>query len=58
MEKRYHLKDLTKILGIGRNTYYNWEQSGKIPKPKRDPMSRFRYWTEKDIRKLRKITGR
>jgi len=58
MEKRYYLDELVKILGIPRSTYYNWEREGKIPKPKRDPMSHYRYWTDSDVKKLKKITGR
>ena len=55
---RYYLADLIKILGISRNTFYNWERDGKVPVPKRDPMSNYRFWTESDIMKLKKITGR
>lgn len=58
MEKRYYLDEVIKILGIPRSTYYNWEREGKIPKPKRDPMSNYRYWTDADLKKLKKITGR
>lgn len=58
MNKRYYISDLVKVLGISRKTYYNWEHAGKIPKPHRDPMSGFRYWTKEDIEKLKKITGR
>ena len=58
MQDRYYLKDLIKILKISRNTYYNWEQAKKVPKPKRDPMSRYRYWTKKDIEELRKLARR
>ncbi len=58
MEKQYFIKDLEKILKISRKSYYNWEKSGKVPKAKRDPMSKYRYWTEDDIKKLKKITGR
>lgn len=58
MKERYYIEDIEKILRICRKTYYNWEKSGKIPKARRDPMSKFRYWTEEDIKKLRKITGR
>lgn len=57
-EKRYFIKDVVEILGISRRTYYNWENAGKIPEAKRDPMSGYRYWTEKDLKRLRKITGR
>ena len=57
-EKRYFIQEVIKILGISKKTYYNWEDAGKIPTPKRDPMSNYRYWTKKDIDKLKKITGR
>lgn len=58
MEKRYQIKDVERILNVTRRTYYRWEEDGKIPKAKRDPMSNQRYWTEEDIKKLKKITGR
>lgn len=58
MEKRYFIEDIEKELGITRRTYYNWEKSGKVPKARRDLMSRYRYWTEEDLKKLKKITGR
>jgi len=58
MQKRYHISDIIKTLGISRKTYYLWEEAKKIPKARRDPMSKYRYWTEKDIKRLRKITGR
>lgn len=58
MEKRYYIEDLIKFLAISRKTYYNWEAAGKVPEPKRDPMSNYRYWTDADIKKLKKITGR
>jgi len=57
-EKRYLIRDIVAILGVSRKTYYNWEEAGKIPEAKRDPMSGYRYWTESDLKKLRKITGR
>ena len=58
MEKKYFIKDLEGILRISRKSFYNWEKSGKVPKAKRDLMSKYRYWTEADIKKLKKITGR
>ena len=58
MKRRYAIKDIEKILNITRRTYYRWETAGKIPIAKRDPMSHKRYWTEEDIKKLKKITGR
>jgi DNA-binding transcriptional MerR regulator len=56
--RRYTLEDVIEILGISRKTYYNWENSKKIPKAKRDPMSKFRIFDDADIKRLRKITNR
>lgn len=56
--KRYYAAEVIKILGVSRKTLYLWEEKGKIPEPKRDPMSKYRYWTDEDIKKLKKITGR
>jgi len=53
----YTVAEVIKILGIARNTLYNWEAAGKIPKPRRDPMSNYRIFTEKDIKKLKKLRG-
>lgn len=58
MEIRYYIEDIERILKISRKTYYNWEKAGKIPEAKRDPMSNYRYWTDADLQKLKKITGR
>lgn len=58
MKKRYLIDDIERELGITRRTYYNWENACKIPLPKRDPMSGYRYWTEGDLKRLKKITGR
>ncbi|MFH1189526.1 MAG: hypothetical protein V1682_02405 [Candidatus Omnitrophota bacterium] len=58
MKKRYYIEDIEEIFSIDRKTYYNWEKAGKVPKAKRDPMNRYRYWEEEDISKLKKLTGR
>ena len=58
MKKRYRANEVAKILGINKHTLFNWETSGKIPKAKRDPMNNYRYYTDEDIKKLKKITGR
>ena len=55
---RYTRKEMAKILGVSDKTMINWEKAGKIPKPKRDPMSNYRYYLKEDIKKLKKITGR
>ena len=45
-------------LGIFKNTLYNWERKGKIPKVYRDPMSGWRLYSEKDIERIKRISGR
>lgn len=59
MKKQYFVRDLERVLGVKRKTYFYWEKTGKVPKAKRTPMGNYRYWTEADIKRLKKIiTGR
>jgi excisionase family DNA binding protein len=57
-KKTLALAEVCNLLGISRKTFYNWEDAGKIPKPRRDPMSNYRVFSLKDIDKLKKVTGR
>ena len=54
----YLFNDVAEILGVSKKTLWNWEQAGKIPKARRDPMNNYRIYTEEDLKKLKKITGR
>jgi len=56
--KRHTSQQVAEALGIYKRTLLNWEVAGKIPKAKRDPMNNYRYYTNKDIEKLRRITDR
>ncbi|MCB9800475.1 MAG: MerR family transcriptional regulator [Candidatus Omnitrophica bacterium] len=58
MKKHYSIKDVAKILGVSTRTLLNWENAKKIPQAKRDPMNNYRYYSEQDINKLKKITRR
>lgn len=58
LKRFYKVSEVAKILGITTRSLYNWERAGKIPKPRRDPMSNYRLYTREDIEKLKKITGR
>ena len=58
MDKRFLIDEVIRELGISRKTLYLWEGGGKIPKAKRDPMSNYRFWTEADLKNLKRITGR
>jgi len=53
--KKHFIKDLEKILDVKRKTFFYWEKNGKVPKAKRTPMGNYRYWTDEDIKKLKKI---
>ena len=57
-KRYYRVTELCKILGIFKNTLYNWERKEKIPKAYRDPMSGWRLYTKKDIELLERISGR
>ena len=52
------IKEVARILGVTGRTLLNWENAGKIPKAKRDPMSNYRYYKKEDVEELKKITGR
>jgi DNA-binding transcriptional MerR regulator len=56
--KIYYTEEVVNILGIYRKTLYNWEKNGRIPKPKRDSISGYRYWTADDLKQLQILTGR
>ena len=56
--RNYRISEVIKILGISRKTYYLWESAGKIPKSRREPISGYRYWTEEDLKKVKKIVNR
>jgi len=57
-EEYYRVSDVCKVLGIFKNTLYNWERLKKIPKAYRDPMSGWRLYSSKDIEQLKRISGR
>jgi excisionase family DNA binding protein len=57
-KRYYRVSEVCNVLGIFKNTLYNWEKKGKIPKAYRDPMSGWRLYSEKDIEKIKRISGR
>lgn len=57
-DKRYSSEEAASMLGVYKRTLFNWEEAGKIPKAKRDPMNNYRYYTKEDIVLLKKITKR
>ena len=55
---RLTAQEVANILDIYKRTLFNWEESGKIPKAKRDPMNNYRYYTKEDVVLLKKLTKR
>jgi len=55
---RYTAQEIANMIGVNKRTLFNWETSRKIPKAKRDPMNNYRYYTEEDVKHLKRITGR
>ena len=58
IKKFYTTAEVSNMLGVTKNTLFNWERAGKIPKARRDPMNNYRIYAGKDIERLRIITGR
>jgi len=48
--KAFRVKDLTQILGISKESVYNWVRKGKFPPPRKIG-ERVSIWLEEDIRK-------
>ena len=57
-KRYYRVSEVCKVLGIFKNTLYNWERKRKIPRAYRDPMSGWRLYLQEDIEKIKKISGR
>jgi len=55
--KKYFIQDLENALGVKRKTFFYWEKVGKVPKARRTPMGNYRFWTEDEIKKLKKMLG-
>lgn len=51
--KAYTTSQVAEELGVCKNTIFYWEKTGKIPKPKREPVSSYRIWTAGDVKKLK-----
>jgi DNA-binding transcriptional MerR regulator len=57
-KKYWTVSGICAKLGIFKNTLYNWERKGKIPKAYRDPMSGWRLYSQKDLERIKKLSGR
>lgn len=58
MKKHYTIGQLAKELGVCKNTIFYWLKTGKIKEPAREKISGFRYWTEEELKNIRKLKDR
>jgi excisionase family DNA binding protein len=47
--------EVAAILGVSRQTLYNWLRECRIPEPKRNPLTKYRLWTVQDVDRIRQI---
>ena len=52
---RYNIQEVADILGIYKGTVKNYEQKGIFPKPRRNPINKYREYTQEDIDILQRI---
>ena len=45
--------EVAELIGVTTQTLYNWLRQGKIPEPKRNPLTRYRLWTVRDVDAIR-----
>ena len=53
--KKYNVQEVADMLGIYRGTVINYEKKGIFPPPRRNPINKYREYTEEDIHKLKAI---
>ena len=55
-QKRYFtIEEIAKELGISKQTVMRYESKGIFPRPKRNPINRWRQYTVNDVKSLRRI---
>lgn len=45
-------KAVAKVLGISRQTLYNWLNEGRIPEPARHPLTNHMRWKAEDVQRI------
>ena len=48
-------REVADLLGVSLTTVYNWLKAGRIPEPRRNPLSRHRLWTPLDVDLIRAV---
>ncbi|MCF7873843.1 MAG: MerR family transcriptional regulator [Candidatus Omnitrophica bacterium] len=55
--KYYTIQELSKELGISKETIKRYEKKGIFPKSSRNPINHWRRYSLKRVRELKKILG-
>ena len=58
MKKHYTIGEVAKELGVCKNTIFYWLNTGKIKKPAREKISGFRYWTNEEVKNIKKLKSK
>lgn len=56
--KIYTAQEVADILGIHKRTLINYENKGVFPVAKRNPVNKWRQFSEKDVKRLKEILQR
>ena len=48
-KRRYNINEVANILGIYKGTIKNYEEKGIFPKPRRNPINKYREYSPEDI---------
>lgn len=51
----YKVGDVCKLLKINEKTYRNWENAGRFPKARRNPVSGYRVFNEEELKELQRL---
>lgn len=56
--KIYTAQEVADMLGIHKRTLINYENKGIFPAARRNPVNKWRQFSEKDLKKLKEILQR
>jgi predicted DNA-binding transcriptional regulator AlpA len=57
MARKDHIStaEVAKLLGVSRQTLYNWMHAGRIPEPPRNPLTNHMRWQPVDVQRIQKL---
>ncbi|NQT23612.1 MAG: MerR family transcriptional regulator [Candidatus Omnitrophica bacterium] len=55
VQKKYNIQQVADMIGLYKGTIKNYERKKIFPKPKRNPINKYREYHEEDIEILKRI---